>query len=498
MVKRFNKSLVLLIVVLLFISIDTSKNNVHADSFSFKDVPTNKPYASAVYKLAERNIIGGYSDGTFKPSASITRGQAATIMAKILKLDTKNVKDPGFTDVSPDLWSYGAIAAAADKGIFNGYGNGSFGPNDSITRAQMASILIKAFDFNYYSYNTNNYDSAFQPFFDIKNVFSHRDSIHTLHKLGIVSGTSPHTYSPNKAITRAQAAVLITKAEKVRSETITLQASDYDWSYFTGYDDYHDLFDGEKNEKEVIVRVIPNRTTKDTLQLVPIKEGTQKLSLTGEYDFPTGEKSEKGLKYYVHVNSDNGKLTVNFEETNDVIPAPTFLKVKQTSIENIKLETMDGTLVNSSLKYEVTKKSEYEKVVSIPVVKTGELIATVTYTDGTSNRYGILSTLSLAQFYPRTGVIKESNNVTVDLSEKQGNFTKYELQKNSGIIEVTRDGNTNVFHITGLKDGYEFIKFPNSDNTKEGEILGLDVYVKTIGKIVNLEIDTFNYDDQFR
>ena len=65
-----------------------------ATTSHFTDVPTTKPYANAVYELADRNIIGGYEDGTFKPAASITRGQAAAIIAKLLQLDTKNVKDP--------------------------------------------------------------------------------------------------------------------------------------------------------------------------------------------------------------------------------------------------------------------------------------------------------------------------------------------------------------------------------------------------------------------
>ena len=87
-----------------------------ATTSHFTDVPTTKPYANAVYELADRNIIGGYEDGTFKPAASITRGQAAAIIAKLRNLDTKNVKDPGFKDVSPALWSYGAIAALANEG----------------------------------------------------------------------------------------------------------------------------------------------------------------------------------------------------------------------------------------------------------------------------------------------------------------------------------------------------------------------------------------------
>ena len=53
-----------------------------ADKQLFKDVPPTKHFAESVNELAERNVIGGYPDGTFKPSNSITRGQAAAIIAK--------------------------------------------------------------------------------------------------------------------------------------------------------------------------------------------------------------------------------------------------------------------------------------------------------------------------------------------------------------------------------------------------------------------------------
>lgn len=82
-----------------------------ASALQFSDVPQSKYFAEAVYDLARRNVIGGYPDGTFKPGNPITRGQAAAIIAKMIGLDTKNEKDPGFTDVTPANGSYKAIAA---------------------------------------------------------------------------------------------------------------------------------------------------------------------------------------------------------------------------------------------------------------------------------------------------------------------------------------------------------------------------------------------------
>ena len=128
----------------------------------FSDVAAKAYYAEAVNELADRNIIGGYPDGTFKPGNPITRGQAAAIIAKLTDMDLTNVKNPNFKDVSEANGYYKAIAALAEAKIINGYGDGRYGPNDPIKRGQLASILVKAFDLPRYSFSYVN-----NPFKDV-------------------------------------------------------------------------------------------------------------------------------------------------------------------------------------------------------------------------------------------------------------------------------------------------------------------------------------------
>lgn len=71
-------------------------------------------------ELAARNIIGGYPDGTFKPGNSITRGQAAAIIAKMIGLDTSDVKGKKFKDVPASHGFYKAIVKMAEEGIIGG------------------------------------------------------------------------------------------------------------------------------------------------------------------------------------------------------------------------------------------------------------------------------------------------------------------------------------------------------------------------------------------
>ncbi|WP_158232432.1 MULTISPECIES: S-layer homology domain-containing protein [unclassified Sporosarcina] len=163
-----------------------------AEKQPFPDVPPSKHFAVAVNDLAARHIIGGYPDGTFKPGNSITRGQAAAIIAKMTGVDTNQVKNPRFKDVSTSHGFYKAISALAEKGVIGGYPDGTFKPNDPINRKNMAAILVKAFDLPRDTAVSN-------PFKDPSGI---TDDVLIIYKLGITTGTSPTTFSPNAFITR--------------------------------------------------------------------------------------------------------------------------------------------------------------------------------------------------------------------------------------------------------------------------------------------------------
>ena len=179
------KKLLMILGALMIAGSLPLSGTIAESTVQFSDVPSSKHYAEAVYELAERNIIGGYPDGTFKPGNSITRGQAAAIITKMIGLDTTNVKNPGFKDVSTANGYYKAIAAMAEEGIINGYGDGRYGPNDPIKRGQMASILVKAFDLPRYSTSSNPFEECWI------GMVMHTANILIIYKLGITSGTSP-------------------------------------------------------------------------------------------------------------------------------------------------------------------------------------------------------------------------------------------------------------------------------------------------------------------
>ena len=106
---------------------------------SFSDVAPDAWYATAVNTLASLGIVTGYGNGMFGPDDSITRAQFTTIAMRFANLDTSG--ENIFTDVSEDDWFYEFVVGAIKYGWIGGYPDGRFGPNDTITRAQVTTIV---------------------------------------------------------------------------------------------------------------------------------------------------------------------------------------------------------------------------------------------------------------------------------------------------------------------------------------------------------------------
>lgn len=140
---------------------------------NFADVH-NSWASTEIATLANAGILQGYTDGTFRPNAAITRAEFAAIAARFDKLSggTKS-----FSDVPTDHWAYAAITSAAEKGWVTGYSDGTFRPNNAITRAEVVKItnavLDRTCDKDYVSGNLskltsyNDLTSAYWAYYDI-------------------------------------------------------------------------------------------------------------------------------------------------------------------------------------------------------------------------------------------------------------------------------------------------------------------------------------------
>lgn len=122
----------------------TAKPITVAMSDLYNDVPLSHPALPAILSLSEDGVINGYKDATFKPENSITRGQTAAMVNRVLKLQAQNPVN--FTDVSSSNDFAADIAAMNEAGILQGYSNGKFGVYETLTRAQLAIIVDRAFE----------------------------------------------------------------------------------------------------------------------------------------------------------------------------------------------------------------------------------------------------------------------------------------------------------------------------------------------------------------
>lgn len=140
--KRNFGIMVLFTCLLIFFSTPvTLADNVLIKGFS--DVDDNQINAVYINYLLQRGILNGYPDGTFRPQEGLTRAEAAVLTVKVTELTASPPTAEPFSDVRSDHWAAGHIAAAAEQGYFQGYPDGSFHPDEQLTRAQAVYLLVR-------------------------------------------------------------------------------------------------------------------------------------------------------------------------------------------------------------------------------------------------------------------------------------------------------------------------------------------------------------------
>lgn len=99
---------------------------------------------SSIDQLIAKELILGYEDATYRPDKGLTRAEAVTVLMKAFA--ETETKANTFTDVAADHWALEYISKAANKGLITGYADGTFRPDQSITRAELSQIVVKAFE----------------------------------------------------------------------------------------------------------------------------------------------------------------------------------------------------------------------------------------------------------------------------------------------------------------------------------------------------------------
>ena len=167
----------------------------------FIDVNPNSWYYSAIEFVYNKGIMNGVTASTFNPDGTITRGMIVTMLWRMA--GEPSAVAAGFADVAADSYYAKAIAWAANNGIIEGYSASSFGPNDAITREQLATVLYRYA--KYLGYTTTG--SSLSGYYDASRVSSWaKDAMGWAVKNGVVTGVSSTWLNPNGTASRAEAA----------------------------------------------------------------------------------------------------------------------------------------------------------------------------------------------------------------------------------------------------------------------------------------------------
>ncbi|MFC3886492.1 S-layer homology domain-containing protein [Bacillus songklensis] len=184
-----------------------------ASAASFSDVDANSVHAKAIDALSETGIINGYPDGTFKPGKSITRGQAAKMIARTIEGEGK--VEQVFTDV-PATADEELVKAAYEvftAGAMTG-ANGQLLPNKEITRQQMAKVLVEAFNLEHSDAFENNLKDLNTAYADFQ------DYIEILVENGVTQ-VADGNFRPLEPVSRAQFATFVYRILEAQKLEIT-------------------------------------------------------------------------------------------------------------------------------------------------------------------------------------------------------------------------------------------------------------------------------------
>ena len=176
--------------------------NADFDFGYYADADTLKIYPRLTKK--PESYINGKSETAFCPDASLTRAETATLLSNLLA-EQNSIADKKslYTDINVSDWYYEAVTALSEKGLLNGYGNGTFNPNGDISRAEFASVLAGFIYGENVELTTQYGDMAENDWF--------YPAMAKMIANGFISGYDGNMLYPNKPISRAEAVTIINR-----------------------------------------------------------------------------------------------------------------------------------------------------------------------------------------------------------------------------------------------------------------------------------------------
>ena len=181
----------------------------------FLDVSTNDwYYKDIIYVFSGSLMVGEYTEPMlFKPEMNLNRGMIVTILYRMDGAPDTSGMINTFGDVAEDAWYAGAVKWAVANGLVEGYGNGLFGPEDPVTREQLAVILYR---YTWYAGDVLPSVRGYPGFVDDNAIESYaKDAVEHLYKANIVGGKLGYSFDPKGGATRAETAAMLRRLEEI-------------------------------------------------------------------------------------------------------------------------------------------------------------------------------------------------------------------------------------------------------------------------------------------
>lgn len=218
------KSIKKLASAMIILTLSATAIAFPAEAKTFSDVPQSHWAYSVIDEASDDGIMNGKAAGVFAPNATLTRAEYATMLynlapeSDVMKLVHGSTADNGLYDVDGNAWYADTVSWAVARGVFKN-NDGSFSPNRTITREEMA---VATYEF-LHKYCDGKFvlDSIYKGFTDDAAFSSsaNRDKVYILVNNGVIAGKSDGSFDPQGSLTRAEAAAMAVRvADIVASE----------------------------------------------------------------------------------------------------------------------------------------------------------------------------------------------------------------------------------------------------------------------------------------
>lgn len=388
--------------------------------------------AEDVEKLMAMGVISGYPDGSFKPENQVTRAEYLTMLLRLLKIEAPSGKS-GYSDVADDHFASGAIAWATGVGICEGYGDGIFGPENPVTYAQAVKMLMSVMGYSVAAERNGGYPQGYMAVAAAEHV--------------AVSNAG----SIDSVLTRAMTAELLCSSFNV---DLYMKNGSGDMIKEKDKTILSEYYDGDETKGYVIsgndVSTNGEKTGIDVVNIdgTDYKTGITRASeLVGYYvNFIYEEIDDERTLLYICPQTSK---TVEFELDSRDIESYADYKYEYDAgngrTKNVKIDR-DFTLVINGQ----TLSGAFDDSMMVPELGSVKLVGT------DSNSYNMVyitsyETLIVSSVNKTTGDVYDINNTKRRLDDSDGDITFLKADGSEGSIADVRKND--ILHILKSADG---------------------------------------------